>query len=361
MLDSVIGIIFIFLLLSLICTALNELLENFIKNRAKDLEQGIFELLQSNEKNKLLELFYSHPLIRSLYKGSYSPGSSRLPSYIPASNFALTLLDLLKPATETNYSGTTGGGTVTTSVLNLGKDLKDLRESINLFPDLTIKQALLAIIDASESDMNKVRRNLEDWYNTSMDRVSGWYKRRVQKILIVMGFLLALAVNADTIAIYKSLQNDPPLRNSLVTAAQEFAKTNSDKDSSAEIRIDRNLHKLEMFDLPMGWNWSDSVRFIKINRSKIIKNKAGKKDSTINYIDYQPLSFGNGPLAVPPPNHFSLWLLKILGWLITALAISLGAPFWFDTLNKIMVVRSTVKPHEKSPEEASQDKQNKNT
>jgi hypothetical protein len=54
------------------------------------------------------------------------------------------------------------------------------------------------------------------------------------------------------------------------------------------------------------------------------------------------------------------WYLKIIGWLITALAISLGAPFWFDILNKIMVVRSTVKPHEKSPEEASEDKQKKN-
>jgi hypothetical protein len=47
----------------------------------------------------------------------------------------------------------------------------------------------------------------------------------------------------------------------------------------------------------------------------------------------------------------------ILGWLITAIAATLGAPFWFDVLNKIMVIRSTVKPHEKSPEEASEDRQ----
>jgi hypothetical protein len=42
-----------------------------------------------------------------------------------------------------------------------------------------------------------------------------------------------------------------------------------------------------------------------------------------------------------------------VGWLITALAVSLGAPFWFDMLNKFIVVRSTVKPHEKSLEEKS--------
>jgi hypothetical protein len=45
------------------------------------------------------------------------------------------------------------------------------------------------------------------------------------------------------------------------------------------------------------------------------------------------------------------------GWLLTALAATLGAPFWFDVLNRLMVIRSTVKPHEKSPEEASEDRQ----
>jgi hypothetical protein len=43
----------------------------------------------------------------------------------------------------------------------------------------------------------------------------------------------------------------------------------------------------------------------------------------------------------------------VLGWLVTALALSLGAPFWFDMLNKFMVVRSTIKPKEKSPDEPS--------
>ena len=48
-----------------------------------------------------------------------------------------------------------------------------------------------------------------------------------------------------------------------------------------------------------------------------------------------------------------------LGWIITALAAAVGAPFWFDLLNKVMVIRSTVKPHEKSPEESSEDRQMK--
>lgn len=53
------------------------------------------------------------------------------------------------------------------------------------------------------------------------------------------------------------------------------------------------------------------------------------------------------------PSSFWGWVLKIFGLALTATAASLGAPFWFDLLNKFIVVRSTVKPHEKSQEEPS--------
>jgi hypothetical protein len=63
------------------------------------------------------------------------------------------------------------------------------------------------------------------------------------------------------------------------------------------------------------------------------------------------------PIGWPDATFGRDWYMRILGWLITGAAISLGAPFWFDLLNRMMVVRSTVKPHEKSPEESSEDRQ----
>jgi len=60
---------------------------------------------------------------------------------------------------------------------------------------------------------------------------------------------------------------------------------------------------------------------------------------------------------VAPKDAIFSALTILAGWVMTALAISFGAPFWFDLLNKFMVVRSTVKPHEKSPEEGSEDRQ----
>jgi hypothetical protein len=57
------------------------------------------------------------------------------------------------------------------------------------------------------------------------------------------------------------------------------------------------------------------------------------------------------PRAVP---HDALgWTLKVLGLLLTALGVSLGAPFWFDVLNKLSVVRATVKPGEKAGPDAT--------
>lgn len=152
-------------------------------------------------------------------------------------------------------------------------------------------------------------------------------------------------MNADTIAIFKSLMNDAPLRNSLVNAAQEYAKSSSLADTANAVkRVDENAKKLYDLRLPIGQDWNNNATTGNTNTSE--------KNHKTNY-----------SLAIPWANNaqdgnlFKNWLLKVIGWLITALAISLGSAFWFDTLNKIIVIRSTVKPHEKSQEEASEDRQ----
>lgn len=325
MLDVAIGMSFIFLMLSLICTALNELIEGFIKLRAVDLEQGIRELLQDQDgKGSTVEL-YKHPLIFGLFRGGYDPDkiknakstsakaidksyewNSELPSYIPARTFALALADLY----------------------NSGK-----------LTDPNIQQAVATLTNAAGGDFNKSIENIETWYNSSMDRVSGWYKRRVQRIVFCLGFVIAIFINADTIAIFRSLTDNPALREAVVTAAQQ---NQANSVEELETRIDSNMRKLERLSLPIGWNWKSEIN--------------DDKDAITNM------------RAIPPFNKFTesgylssiwLWFVKVIGWFATGVAISLGSPFWFDVLNKFMVVRSTVKPTEKSPEESSEDRQKK--
>ena len=61
-LDVAIGLIFIYLLLSLIASAANEMIERWLKNRATDLERGIRELLEDPEQaSSIVTDVYNHP------------------------------------------------------------------------------------------------------------------------------------------------------------------------------------------------------------------------------------------------------------------------------------------------------------
>jgi hypothetical protein len=331
MLDVAIGIVFIYLLISLICSAINELIEAFLKKRAKDLERGIRELLNDHpgslepgqENSNVASLLYKHPLVMSLFKGSYKSERSNLPSYIPARNFALALMDLTTsgklsaPANAANANAATGSQGEP-AVLSI----ESLKATIATISDPKVKQALNVMVQMAGNDINKVQENIEEWYNSSMDRVSGWYKRRVQTITLVVGFLLTAGINADTIAIFKSLSADPALRSAMVTSVQKYNEKGIRPGSTEtpEAVLRKSMDELQQLTLPIGWA-------------------------------------AENPLSVPT-NGWD-WLVKVLGWIITAMAISLGAPFWFDVLNKFMVVRATVKPTEKSPDEASEDRQRK--
>jgi hypothetical protein len=90
------------------------------------------------------------------------------------------------------------------------------------------------------------------------------------------------------------------------------AAATKDEYISPECKIAKNLKEIRKLGLPIGWNMDDP---------QTIPNTLG----------------GGGT--------------KLLGWILTAFAISLGAPFWFDLRNKFIVTRSTVRPKEKSPKE----------
>lgn len=335
-LDVVIGLIFVYLLLSLICTAANEVVEGWLKTRAKTLEEGIRELLRNDDNYELVNDFYNHPLIFGLYEGKYNNakdkdnakkglgfsklfGGSDLPSYIPSRNFALALMDIVLPGNG-GKSGASGA-TASTPVADGVKPLQSFHDSINKLPDEhKVKKALLILVDAAGDDISQARKNIEDWYDSSMDRVSGWYKRKTQARILIFAALVTVAMNANTITIVNHLARDPAVREVIVAQAQKTV----DKGEIPAGSLDESITRVEKLGLPIGW-------------------------SNVKYRGFEA-AIESGS------NLWSLILFHLLGWLITAFALSLGAPFWFDFLNKIMVVRATVKPKEKSPPEPPVDR-----
>jgi hypothetical protein len=331
-----------YLLLSLICSAAREGLEALLKWRAIDLERGILEMLGGPAAGaELCRLLYEHPLIKGLFRGKYEDKRGRfwsdLPSYIPAANFAHALISVLieapvagaarqgvaaqQAALAQQAAGAQPGAAaaqpaaVAASIHAL--QLQALRAAVGAIQNNDpLRDALLRLIDAAGNDIDQARANIEGWFNSAMDRVSGWYKRWSQGLIFAMGLVLVAALNVDTLDVGHGLARDPALRQTLIAAGQEVikAQANEAKDAPQQ-RLLEQYGKLEKLGLPIGWDWNDPVRWP-----------------------------GRDPWR---------WAVKVIGLLMTVLAISLGAPFWFDVLNKFMVVRSTVKPQEKSPKEAS--------
>jgi hypothetical protein len=313
--DVAIGMIFVFLLLSLICSAANEVIESKLKNRAKDLEKGIRNLLGDQG---LVAKLYDHQLISGLFTDD-----KHKPSYIPSRTFMLALFNTVFP----------DGGATSPPSENVLDNYRQIVENLpETDPAVPIKQALLALIDDAEGDLDKFKKNVEDWYDAAMDRVSGWYKRRAHAIILVLGLLAAVCLNADTGYIAQRLMADPGTRNALVSAAQTYQKEAGTQQppASAQESLKTDIKELKGLGLPLGWSNEtndDHLRWPGLNPTR-----TGWATDWKNQIRFH-------------------WL----GWILTALAISLGAPFWFDMLNKIIVVRSTVKPQEKSPDEPSKD------
>ena len=375
LLEVAIGVIFVFLLVSMLCSAISELLEAFLKNRAKDLEKGIIMLLDNQD---LAKDFFDHPLIKPLGKS---------PSYIPARTFSLALWNL----------ATTRAAQAQNKVAGVTQQLSVIRgwiEQLDVAKYKNIQISLLALIDEAGSDITKARSNIEGWYNDAMDRVSGWYKRRVQFILIGLGFITAALLNVDTINIAKVLWYNDSLRAAVVKSAEQYVAENpaptpspatqtptpaatpnpaaapapttsptpaatpsaspsptptaQEQAAKAREKISNIRGMMNELGLPIGWA-SEPEKPDPNDEKYKLKDKDPQYTAALAEYDAYPTN----PRRFP--SNPQEWFLKILGILLTAMAVSQGAPFWFDLLNKFIVIRSTVKPQEKSRTQPSKD------
>jgi hypothetical protein len=361
-LEVAIGVLFVYLLLSLLCSALGELIESFVRFRARDLKKGIKNLLHRQD---LVKDFFNHPLIKPLGEN---------PSYIPPRTFSLALWNL----------ATTEAAAGRQDAAGLTRDMDAIRGLIASLDDgkyKAIKISLLILIDQAGDDIGKARANIEEWYNGAMDRVSGGYKRRVQWMLIGIGLLAAASLNIDTINLARVFWYNEMLRGSVAAAAENYfraepaptpaptaviqesqvAQTAASKpapvssplpastpDSETAAtqqsggahnplrKISEIRGEINRLGLPIGWV---SVPDITNRRYEGLKEaelaERYKQDLEAYKVDQRRL-----------PQDLNDWFLKVLGIFLTALAVSQGAPFWFDLLNRFVTIRSTVKPRE---------------
>jgi len=441
-LEVVIGLVFMWLVLSIAAMSIQEWIGNVFAWRAKALKKSIRGMLISAA---LTKEFYAHPLIVSLSPSGKNRKKPRLPSYIPSDKFASALFDIVTQAGKEasplkNLSGkvdkqlasiknpeqrklakndwaailetakkVTAAGLSQTAVDSLklqlhvfGEKFPETQSTIdqampeadafyqkfaeqqrvagvsNPSSDLAMRQfrlglvvieekspkfketiaALLRNVDVftlqSEQAATEMRASLESWFKDAMDRLSGTYKRRAQFVSFVLGFILALILQVDSINVANSLWREPTLRQAIIAQVQSYAQQNqqvpaqtmTDGSTPGPLQTIPELQQqLQALNIPFGW-------------TAAIIDTGGKQCALIPLKGNQIWGIaGQNDQGVPVckrvdnfPMDLSGWLGKLLGFIITGAATAQGAPFWFDILKKLINVRSSrPNPAEQAP------------
>jgi hypothetical protein len=183
------------------------------------------------------------------------------------------------------------------------------------------------------------RVNLESWFNDAMERLSGAYKSRAQYIAFLIGYILALLLNVDSISVATSLWREPILRQAILVQAQTYTGPVTPQGAAISyplVDIPALETQLQGLNIPIGWTFSP-VNVI-AGQCAILPIKAGQIWGIPSLDNLgQPICNGISNL----PRDLNDFLVKMLGMLITGLAAAQGAPFWFDILKKFISVRST--------------------
>jgi hypothetical protein len=286
--DIAVALSFIFFLLSVIVSAVTEFGAGVSRLRGRTLKKGLEGMLGDAD---VVKGVLKHPLVRTHLRKSEKAVDShkeRTPSYISAANFAQAFRS------------------VANSSEILAADLEKQLAGLGIDPEKVRK-----------SDLKKV----EKWFDDSMERVGGWYKRTSQIIAIVVAVVVAVSLNANAIRIAERLDQEPATRAAVLTAAEKA------------IRKEPKMTAAERKEHPAA--------VVEIERAGKHFAKATKEVEALNL-----------PLFWTKANalHSIPWWKTALGLLITAIAISFGAPFWFDALNKLANLRMAgKKPEETKP------------
>ena len=299
-LDVVAGVVFAFLGVSLAASALTEALSSALQWRQNTLLAGVQALLNDQAFTGLAQDLFNHSLVNPLADGTATSVAklTAKPAYIESANFAMALVDVLRkpPIKPSLVQGAQG------EVAE-----RSLSDAVASIPNAQIRQTLQTLLTQSNNEEAAFKAKLANWFDASMARVSGGYKRHTQLVSLCVALAVALMLNIDALHISAALWRQPSLAAALAASVATVTQapsgngvaTQTPKLASAKQVLDE-LDKSTL----IGWN---GVSF------------SGENPAT-----------ASGAVSL---------LSKLLGWAIVAGASLFGAPFWFDTLQRITQLR----------------------
>ncbi len=297
-LDIAIGIVFVVMLLSLVVTGIQEIISHLLDTRFQGLKDGLDALLHQNSAGPIAtETIINHPVIRALSKVD-----TPRPSYIPTQAFVQAFVGRLVERAGVDLA----------TWNRAGAKAGDLLASL---PEGNLKTSLFAISEQGHASIADFETHLASHFDATMARVGGWYKRRCSGWLFGLGLFAAVGLNADMVMMARHLAQDAHARTQLAAAASAMAEAESAPTLDSALEATKDL------PLPIGWHFGST--------------EAGPGVGSLLRLHAVPACTGDGALKA--------WLSKFIGVLLTAAAVGLGAPFWFDVLGRLTSFRATTK------------------
>jgi hypothetical protein len=295
-LDIVIGMVVVFLTVSMVCSSINELIAATLALRASTLKSALESLLGSDLAKKVM----NHPTVPAAPNGG-----KKNPSYIDPALFASALLDsvVTAPGVEAAAQAAAAQAPAPSAQIAAAQAaISQLAGNATTPKDRAPFDALLALLRAANGDYAKLQKQIATWFDAYMDRVGGEYKRRSQIVLAVIAIFVVGILNIDSFKVFKQLTSQPAVATALANRAEPLLRNRNAAPAGTSVgsKIDQVNAQIAAIPVPIGWHLGPS----------------------------------QDDRGIPP------WQ-KFFGLLITAIAASLGAPFWFDTLSKLANLRST--------------------
>ncbi|MEY4925940.1 MAG: hypothetical protein RI894_376 [Bacteroidota bacterium] len=388
-LDVIIGLIVVYLLLALVCTAINEWLSNMFSMKAKTLWEAVHNMIAKGESHdrpfftfaflnifpkkdhddqnrptgKVYE-FYAHPLIESLSQ------KGKLPSYISAETFRSVFMNMNKVHIPSK------------------DDFEMVKASVSAIQDPRLNSILGSFIQNAELAENKVQhfnKQVEGWFDECMERAGGWYKRQIQAITFVFAGIMVCLFNVDSVKLTRQLWTNAPMREAFVNFSQQVTKAESVDALKGNITVTRggkaSLKQAPTTAKPAPISKDETkpvARFDEptdetTNSSETTGNDSGYSDAEMAQNQNEEAdsmaiarSYGamheqmeqmQGELQIPIGWETEKWdkisayrgmelatyiLGKIVGLFMSIAAASMGAPFWFSALKSVSNLRNSV-------------------
>jgi hypothetical protein len=324
-----ITLVFIFLLLSVMVTAINDLIFTIWRSKSKRLEEFLSKLYFNDEMwNEIFAKVKHSPFINVLKKEP-----NKFPGAIPAETFTTALL------------------------AHIGKDeltLESIKRAVEEHKDSQSDfYRMLRALLSQNLTFDQLRNEIDKLFNNAMDRLTGWYKRSAKIRSFIVASAICLLLNVDSITITRNLWNNKDkadqMASSAVASINYFDKVDS---SRVELRSGGS-------NLPQNVASNKSLPAVNVAKVVAADDSASKKAAEQLQGSYNMLSGMDLPIGWSKSNMPSksesggmmilLWLLKLLGIMLTTAAVSLGAPYWFDILNKLSPLKQGVAKPGKTP------------